>query len=309
MLPTFPLRHPGSRRRNSFPFPSSAWQRTRPAPNGSLHARTGATSPGLVNNSLVGVLHPGTYRLTFPGLRVDPRGGQVSGHFIFARLYTVQVVSPWSSRSGFPLVGGEVDEEYSLIFEMEQPGICYTYCEYSGHGELALDEMQVTYIPKFTRRKAVEIHRVAHESQERPITAALSYSDLPAGHYRVGFDFTGSAFASFFDRDPAAIRTAAYAGAVSSDQLARLSSIWLSTIEDRWATVITPDYLRPLQEGVHPPWWLSIPFAADHHARNLRFALSRSGDVHVLVHYDGPADVDLTEIALYREVLEQPASM
>ena len=279
------------------------------APDGSLRARTGATSPGLVNNSLVGVLHPGTYRLTFPGLRVDPPGGQVSGHFIFARLYTVEVVSPWSSRSGFPLVGGEVDQDYSLTFEMDQPGICYTYCEYSGHGELALDEIQVTYIPTSTRRKAVEIHRVAHESEGRPINAAISYSDLPAGHYRVGFDFTGSTFASFFDRDPAPIRTAAYAGAASPDQLARSSSLWLSTIEHRWATVTTPDYVRPLQEGVHPPWWLSIPFAADHHARHLRFDLSRPGDVHVRVHYDGPADLDLTEIVLYRETIEQAVSM
>ena len=279
------------------------------APNGSLHARTGATSPGLVIKSLVGVLHPGTYRLTFPGLRVDPPGGQVSGHLIIAQLYTLEVVSPWSSRSGFPLVGGEVDEDYSLTFEIDRPGICYTYCEYSGHGDLALDEIQVTFIPTATRRNAVEIHRASHEAEGRPIEATISYSDLPAGHYRVGFDFTGSTFASFFDRDPAPISTAAYTGPMSSDQLARSSSIWIRTAEHRWASVTSPDYLRPRQEGFHPPWWLSIPFAADHHARHLRFALTRPGDVHIFVHYDGPADLDLTEVVLYREVLEQPASM
>ena len=277
--------------------------------NGSLRARTGETSPGLVNSSLMGVLHPGTYRLTFPGLRVDSPNGQVSGHFILAQLYTLEVVSPWISRSAYPLVGGEVEEDYSLTFELAQPGICYTYCEYSGHGELALDEIRVTFSPTSPQTKPVEIHRVSHESQQRPITASISYSDLPAGHYRVGFDFTGSTFASFFDRDPAPIRTAVYTGAVSSDDLVRSSSLWLDTIEHRWATVTTPDYLRPLQEGVHPPWWLSIPFAADHHAGHLRFALSRPGDVYVLVHYDGPADLDLTEIVLYREAIEQLASL
>ena len=270
-------------------------------PNGSLHARAGGTSPGLVNSSLMGVLHPGTYRLTFPGLRVDPPNGQVSGHFIIAKLYTSEVVSPWSSRSGYSLVGGEVEEEYSLTFAVDQPGIGYTYCEYSGHGELALDEIRVTFSPTSTQRNSVEILRVSHESRERPIKAAVSFADLSAGHYRVGFDFTGSTFASFFDREPAPIRTAVFTGPASSDQLARLSSRWLDTIEYRWATVTTPDYFRPLQEGVHPPWWLSIPFTDDHHARHLRFGLARTGDVHVLVHYDGPADLDLTEIVLYRE--------
>ena len=56
-------------------------------PDGSLQARPGGTSPGLINNTLMGTLDPGTYRLTFPGLRVDPSGGQVSGHFILAQRY------------------------------------------------------------------------------------------------------------------------------------------------------------------------------------------------------------------------------
>ena len=277
--------------------------------NGSLRARPGGTSSGVVSKSLMGMLPPGQYRLTFPGLRVAPPGGQVSGHFIIAQQYTLEVVSPWNSRSGFPLVGGQVEEDYSLNFEVDRPGLGYIYCEYSGHGELYLDSIQVTFIPVSTRGKTVEILRVSHESRERPVQAAISFSDLPAGHYRVGFDFTGSAFTSLFERDPAPISAAAYTGPVSSDLLARSLSTWLGTVGHRLASVTSPDYLRPRQEGSHPPWWLSIPFAGDHHARHLRFALTRRGDVHVVLHYDGPADLDLTEIVLYREVLDQPAAM
>ena len=277
-------------------------------PNGSLLARTDLTPPGLVNNTLMGTLDPGTYLLTFPGLRVDSPGGQVSGHFILAQRYTVQVVSPWSSRSSYPLIGGGVNRDYSIRLKVHQPGICYTYCEYSGHGELALDAIQATYLPRRTKSRVEEMHRVSHELQERPIQVSVAFSDLPAGHYQIRFDVSGSTFASFFERNPAPIRTAVFAGPVSADRFEAFSSVWFGMGGHKWGTVTNPDYLRPLQEGFHPTWWLSIPFAANHHARHLRFALTEPGDVQVLLHYDGPADLSLTDTVLYRETLE-PESM
>ncbi|MCY3737499.1 MAG: hypothetical protein OXG13_13910 [Gemmatimonadaceae bacterium] len=277
-------------------------------PGGSLHAKPGVTSPGLVNNTLMGTLEPGTYRLTFPGLQVDAPGGQVSGHFILAQRYTVQAVSPWSSRSSYPLIGGEAGQDFSLDLEVHQPGICYTYCEYSGHGEVALDGIQATYLPRPTSRGWVEMHRVSHESQERPILASVRFSDLPAGHYQVRLDLDGSTFPSFFERSPAPIRTAVF-GPISEDRVEEFSSIWFGMGNHEWGTVVSPAYMRPLQEGFHPPWWLSLPFTADHHARHLRFALTRPGDVLVLLHYDGPADLDLTDVVLYRETFDQAESM
>ena len=57
---------------------------------------------------------------------------------------------------------------------------------------------------------------------------------------------------------------------------------------------------RPVSQGAHPPWWLSIPFAGDETSQ-LRFILDRTQDVHILLQYDGEADLDLTDIVLYRE--------
>ncbi len=68
-------------------------------------------------------------------------------------------------------------------------------------------------------------------------------------------------------------------------------------------TVKRSDYLRPMQEGVHPPWWLSIPFAANR-ARGLQFVLLQEEDVDFLLHYDGPADLGLTDIVLYQEIFD-----
>lgn len=278
-------------------------------PDGGLHARPDETKSGFVNSSLMGTLNRGSYRLTFPGLRIDPHHGQVSGHFIIAHRYTVGAVAPWTSRSSFPLVGGAVSEDYSLTFKVDQPSIVYTYCEYSGHGEVALDGILATFTPEPTGRNAIEIHRVSHESQERPIQADITYFNLPAGHYRVGFDLNGSTFATAFRRHPAPIKTAVLTGPVSKDQLEEFSAIWFALAEHGSVTVSRPDYLRPLQEELHPPWWLSIPFTADHPARNLRFALTQPGDVRALLHYAGPADLDLIDVVLYRETPDKAKSM
>ena len=195
-------------------------------PDGSLHARPGVTSPGLVNSlQFGGVLLSGTvplpwiYRLTFPGLRVEPYDGQVSGHLIISSQYAVQVVSRYGLRSStsYPLIGGAVNDDYSLTFEIDRPGIHYVYCEYSGHGELALDAVHAAITSPQTQPQVqiAEIRRLAYESREQPIRAAALLSNLPAGHYRVRFNLTGSTFARFFERTPAPLRTAVYAGLAS----------------------------------------------------------------------------------------------
>ena len=125
--------------------------------DGRLRALPGATRRGLVNFSIISIPelfapHPGIYRLTFPGLQVEPSDGQVSGHLALSSLYTVQVVSPWSSTSNYPLIGGAVKGDYPITFWVEEPRIYYVYTEYSGHGELALDGIRGTFNPSRSNR-------------------------------------------------------------------------------------------------------------------------------------------------------------
>ena len=153
--------------------------------------------------------------------------------------------------------------------------MCYVHTFYTGTGELALDGIRARLIPVRTlpEPQLTEIDRVVHETNERPIRAVHRFRDLPEGHYRVRFNLTGSTFKRFFERGPAPIKTAVFS---------------------------LPPPARPLVQGTHPPWWLSIPFADDETSR-LRFVLDQTRDVHVLLQYDGGGDLDLTEIVLYRE--------
>ena len=268
-------------------------------PDGGLYARPGATAAGIVNSSRMGYSRPGIYQLTFPGLRVEPADGQVSGHLIISDRSTLKTVSPWANLTSYPLIGGVVRDDYSVAFQIDRPSICYFYSEYSGYGELTMDGPHVSFLPNHSEPQLAEIHRFAPKAEE----AQTHFSNLSKGHYRVRFNLTGSTFARFFERSPTSIRTAVYAGPASPDQFADISSLWFSLDPYNWGTVISPDYRRPLTEGIHPPWWLSIPFAADR-ASELRFVLTQPQDVYCLYHYDGPADLTLTDIVLYRETFD-----
>ncbi|MCH2662608.1 DUF4824 family protein, partial [bacterium] len=111
-------------------------------------------------------------------------------------------------------------------------------------------------------------------------------------------------FGTFFERLPTPIKSAVYAGSVPTEQLQTMVYQWFGMERYDWSTVSDPNYLRPLIESLQPPWWLSIPGAEDQ-ARELRFTLQRPQDVWLLLHYDGPHDLELTNIVLYREHISE----
>ena len=266
--------------RFEFKVPLDPVNKNAESSDGSVHARPGQTRPGNVGYSrmfmpLMGVPQRGIYLLNFQGLQVEAPEGEISGYLTLSRRYTVPAVSRWSTRSNYPLIGGKVDGDQSLIFDIDRPRLCYVHTFYTGTGELALDGIHARLIPVRTlpEPQLTEIDRVVHETNERPIRAVHRFRDLPEGHYRVRFNFTGSTFKRFFERRPAPIKTAVFT---------------------------LPPPARPLVQGAHPPWWLSIPFADDE-ACQLRFIQDGSRDVLVLLQYDGAADLDLTDIVLYRE--------
>ena len=277
--------------------------------DGRLRARPGATPRGLVNFTMMTVPslvvpHPGIYRLAFSGLRIEPPDGQVSGHLMVSSRYTVPAVSPWNTHTSYPLIGGATSGDVSIPFWVGTPGIYYFFIDYSGHGKLSLDGIRGTFLPVRVEPHLTEIRRVAYQARERPLQAAVVFSGLDPGLYRVRFDLQGCAFARLFEHHPAPVRTAIYF--ISPDTVDRFedtASLWFGIKPSGWSTVDSPSYRRPLQEGIHPPWWLSIP-GAGHRASQLRFVLAESGDVGVLLHYDGTADLGVGGIVLSRETFD-----
>jgi hypothetical protein len=270
-------------------------------PDGRLVVRQGAHPAALINSSYMPFLMPGIYRLELPDLSAVPDSGQVSGHLIVPTRYSVPAVSRWETRLSRPLVGGD-SQAAELIFRVERPLVGYIYVEFSGSGALSFRQLRLTYFPSPVQGRSTFVHRFAVEpgSPEEPIVLGASYPSLPAGHYRVLFDVQGSAFSAFFERQPAPLVMAVYAGPVSAEQLHELVRQWFTQDRVGFHTVVSPQYVRPLIESVQPPWWLSMPFGTDT-ARQLDFAIAQPQDVWFLMHYAGPADLRVNSIALYRE--------
>ncbi len=267
-----------------FDVPRTAVDGSAPDPEWRLRARPGHTAVGKVDESrlsapLLRATYPGVYRLNFQGLRVDAQPDGIAGHLTRSERYTVKAVSNWRTSTNFPLIGGRIDGDHSLTFRVDRPLFCDVSASYTGTGELALDRIRAAYVafPHLPEPETLEIERVSYAARERPIRAVHRVPNLQAGQYRLRFNLKGSTFARFFERFPEPIKTAVYT---------------------------LPPPARPVVEGAHPPWWLSIPFAGGE-ACELRFVLDKTQDIHVLLQYDGKADLDLTEIVLYRETYKR----
>ena len=250
---------------------------------GRIRAREGVSRAGRVGYSRMamprlGTLHKGRYRLNFRGLRVEAAKGEISGYLTLSRRYTVPAVSLWSTTSNYPLIGGRLNRDKSVIFDVDQPRLFYVHTFYAGAGELSLDEIRAEFFHLHELADPIisEIARTGPVKRERPMQFARKISNLSKGIYLVRFNITGSSYWSFFERRPEPIKTAVYT---------------------------LPPPALPIAYGAHPPWWLSIPFAGDE-VHELRFVLDKTQDVHVALQYDGRSDLDLTDIVLYRETFK-----
>lgn len=267
----------------SFDVPLRPIGKNSSGPEGTIRARQGHTPAGTFNYSpmyvpMLGVPYRGIYQLRFRGLRVQAPPGQLAGYLAFSRLYTVPAVSSWSTTAYYPLIGDNDDGDLSLAFDIDRQRICYIHAIYTGTGELSLGSIKAIFLPvaALPRPKTTEVVRVAYEKRGHPIKFVGKVANLPAGHYRVRFKLTGSTFKSLFERFPAPIETVVYG---------------------------LRHPARVLTQGTHPPWWLSIPFARDEPC-HLRFRLDQAEDVRITLQYDGAADLELTDIVLYRESYE-----
>ena len=267
----------------SFDVPLRAIGERASGPGGTVRVRQGHTPAGMFNYSpmydpMLGVPHRGIYELRFRGLRVKAPPGELAGYLALSRSYTAPAVSRWNTITYYPLFGDDNDEDLSLAFDIDRQRICYIQGNYTGTGELSLDGIKATFIP-FTALpipKTTEMARVAYEKREHPIEFICKVTNLPKGRYRVRFKLTGSTYKRLFERFPAQIMAVVYG---------------------------LHHPARVLTQGTHPPWWLSIPFARDG-PWNVQFSLGQTEDVQITLQYDGAADLDLTEMVLYRETYD-----
>jgi|GEM_PF-956710 hypothetical protein len=276
--------------------------------DGRLAAREPEHSCGLLCSAPLPVCTPGFYKMTFPDIEFRAPADQISGHLVFLQRYTLQTVSPWGKRISIPFLGGkETPTPISLSSQIKRPILGELFTEFSGTGELSFRDDLIHFFPTEKTFRAEEERRftMANSGQnaDRPALQESRHLTLQPGFYQARFTFTGSSFSTLFERQPPPIIMAIYTAPIEashwSPRLKNLTQLWFNLNREHFTTLKSPLFFRPQVESVQPPWWLSIPFVGSTFF-DLDFALSEPRDVWFLYRYEGPKDLSLDEIILYR---------
>ena len=174
-----------------------------------------------------------------------------------------------------------------LHLESDLPAyLLYPRNLYNGTGELSLDGIRATFISQLGSparyRRSTEIARIVR----------MKCSELPDPSLSVR---SAKLAQRTLPRPLSTLRVRRFQTLLRAPARANQGPSSISTAAPR---------ARILRTGAHPPWWLSIPFARRRGHADLRFILDKTQDVHVLLQYDGKADLNLTDIVLYRETYD-----
>ena len=181
--------------------------------------------------------------------------------------------------------------------------------EFSGSGELSFSRGELGFSPVHRATTSEEIYRRTYPEDETaggPVLLGTRRAELPPGHYRVRYVLEGSGFAAFFQRRPVPIAMAVYTAPAEaeSEHFQLLAEFWLGRDRAIPFTIGNPTFIRPQVESHHPPWWLSVPFVGDRFFEQ-RFQLQETGEAWILFSYDGPIDLQVKEVILWREEFPQ----
>ena len=78
---------------------------------------------------------------------------------------------------------------------------------------------------------------------------------------------------------------------------------WYDSPRRMYDITAQADEVQPQREALAVPWWASVPIVGDN-SYELSFLVRQPGRVWFLFQYDGPADLALEEIVVYRQHLD-----
>ena len=275
--------------------------------DGGFAARAPDHEWGVVASTQIHVpLRSAFYHLEYPELRLHGSPGQVVGHLLFSRRYTVSVVSPWAEHTSWPLVADSNSQARTFRAILSRGlSLGYAYAGFSGFGGFSFAPVSMSYAPVRKEPDRIEVTRfpIGANADSTQVSLQVNIPWLGPGVYTARFLLKGSTFSAFFQRRPASIIMAAYTGPVPSaseaDLLETRVQAWFEDDREQLAIVHSPNYIRPQVEVIQAPWWLAIPFAGDEHFE-FNFLQQEPRNVWLMLRYAGELDLHVEEIVLYK---------
>ncbi len=307
MRPGYPVDEPNSM---EYSIPLRHTGVGRQDPLGAISALSDVTPATFINASVMFMpvlrfLYPGLYQLSFPDLQAGGSSDQISGHLVITKRNTVVAVSPYEQRISYPL-GSNREPPNPIFLHVDEPAVSKLYLEYSGSGSLHIGQINAQVIPlRHQPKQSEEISHIDERLEKGTGKYALdhSYPKLPRGYYRIRYRISGPIFHTLFQRNSPPVLLAAYPISTSKDLMQALVYTWFTQDRTEFPTVANPGYYRPLAEGIYPPWQATWPLGDG--VFELSFYQPHEQDMRFLLRYDGPLDLEVESMTLFRDTYEE----
>jgi len=236
---------------------------------------------------------PGLYRIVTHGVTV---GGNQTAYVSHHR--TLPAQQTWGERLRFPVHAGE-DSTHRFDYYHDRLQLGYLHFVYSGTGELRIGETTQVFHARRLPLRLEEAARFDFRNASAPLEA---FEDFPQGRYLARFRLTGGALSTPTQRLPAPVKMAVVVTDAANVPFERLRS-WYDSPRRMYDITAQADEVQPQREALAVPWWASVPIVGDN-SYELSFLVRQPGRVWFLFQYDGPADLALEEIVVYRQHLD-----
>lgn len=251
-------------------------------------------APGLLTSHYLPFQRPGVHEVSVNDFVVGRAEGPPD-HVVFTTRRTLPVVQPWETRHYLPVSLAEGVFRRPYIVEGQSMG--HVYFPFSGRRPMSVGAVETAF-------HSVPVHTRLHTLEALTPTAAGSGAavehTLPRGRYRARFRLEGSALGTLLQPNPVPVMVAAFTGQPSdSEELRRHGARWLREDRRLLSVFSDPQHTQPVVERLQAPWWIHVPGSSD--AYDVVFSVPDSQRVHLLMRYDGPADLHLSSVTLLAE--------
>jgi hypothetical protein len=236
---------------------------------------------------------PGLYQITTSDVAV--KGAQ---NVFVSHQRTLPALQPWSERLNFPLQAG-ADGSHRFDYYHDRLQLGYLHFAFSGAGALQLGRTTQLFHARNLPLRLEEAARFDFRQTSAPYAA---HEMLPKGRYVARFGLTGGALSTMVQRQPIPVKMAIVATGGIKVPLKDLQP-WYDSRRRLHDIINNPDDVPPQREALAAPWWASVPVVGDS-VYELSFLVRQPGSVWILFQYDGPADLSLEEIIVYRQHLD-----
>ncbi|MEE3234137.1 MAG: phospholipid carrier-dependent glycosyltransferase [Candidatus Latescibacterota bacterium] len=243
-------------------------------------------------------LIPGFYYFQIPDLSFSSSKIGLRGHLLLNHRKTVQAVSNYETKQILTILD---NTSRALALQATDHVFGYLKIVHSGSDTMQFGKIKASFSPvRLLSTKKSQIHKLDNKSSPNP-SAFFQSIVLPKGTYNANFKISGSTSSALLKQYPKPLQLALYYTNVNEaiGFYQKMAELWFSHNHDTHMAIKNSEYFYPRLESVQPIWKTLLPLISD--GFNISFELPKRGTVWLLAKYEGPLNIKIDSVTLFKE--------